>query len=294
MEAVDEPIRMAFQRLLAEMDELWGKVESGYFSPEGGSTLALDDEVALPLHFSSAPRWAIMSAIDHLKAIGFMLRNGNLPMVASATLIRTAIETSARAIYLLEPNDRRTRLRRFLADELHQEGHARRAIESFGGEEPTRSTESFVDDVLARWPELGSRADLRRAPIGDTVSLAQTAIESHVQRSRGPNIVAGWWNLMSGLTHGYRWAWQMALDVRQTSYDAASDLVGAEVSFEGERVLAGMRVALDAIHTAVRLYGLRAREFTRLREDTDLIAGLRRKAAGPMEEDRDEPASTAV
>jgi len=49
---------------------------------------------------------------------------------------------------------------------------------------------------------------------------------------------------------------------------------GVMLTFGSPRIVSGLRVALDVIETGVHIYGTRARKFTRLPEDAELLAQL--------------------
>jgi hypothetical protein len=264
-----------FAHLLARIDALDARVNSDYFKPEPNSTLDLDDAAVHPMHFSVAPRWCLMSAIDHVRTIGQLIRSTTMPMVSTASLLRSAIETGSAAIHFLAPDSRVERIRRFFDEERAQISEASTVVGLFGGELDGQRATSFLKAAVDNYPAAGPYESLRtRISTVRRIADAEAEVERVMQRGRTPGILEGWWRLLSGITHGRRYAWQLALSVVEKGYDEATDVVDADVAFDSPRIVSGLRVALDVIETGVHIYGTRARKFTRLPEDAELLAQL--------------------
>lgn len=265
-----------FTPLLNRVDELHEKVTGDFFKPEPNSSLDMDDVAVRPLHFSSVPRWCLISAIDHVRTVGqLIIRSPRMPMVATASLMRSAIETGSAAIFFLSPEGRQDRLRRYFDEERAQQSEAADVIGLFGGSFDLQAAEALLRRAVDNFPLTGPYGSLRtRVSIAARIREAEPVVERFAQRGRAVGVIEGWWRLLSGITHGRRYAWQLALSRIENSYDEESEVVDADVAFDSPRVVAGMSVALDVIESGVHLYGVRARKFTRVQEDDEFLATL--------------------
>lgn len=264
--------------LLAEIDQLATRDANGYFDPEIGSALYLDDVAVYPLKVSAPARISILASIDLLMTIRDIARAGTIPMVGMAPLLRAALETACVAIYLLDP-DRRTRVTRALCEEyVDIEDHENAIADLQPAESVNRAGhEEFIRRAIGSvphgptWEEVvGARKSITRK-----IEVAEPAIERMSQGGRGAHTVRGYWRVFSGLTHGRQYAARMVLDREELGYDDQTGTVTAQLTFSSLALVGTLRVVLDAVQTAIKLYGQLGRQFTRTPEDTIFEATLR-------------------
>jgi len=129
------------------------------------------------------------------------------------TLLRSAIEASATAVWLLAPNERKARATRALRLNFADIVDGARAAKTFGLALPT-SALAQQRHMLA----VGKQAGIQPAAIKkwvkttEIVKAADAAIDDKYTR------VHGGWQVCSGLAHGKRWPQLMFLDRPNTQF----------------------------------------------------------------------------
>lgn len=88
-------------------------------SSRSGSELDVDDQVTNPIQLSHLVTYCQLVAIDNLRAVREILNpdGGDVvtfPIVALYPLLRSVMESSSLALWILEPEDQRTRVQRLL------------------------------------------------------------------------------------------------------------------------------------------------------------------------------------
>lgn len=270
--------RQFLMQILERVDTLAQLSDEGYFDVESESSLGLDDQVLRPLRMSSSAQMGIVSALDHLRTVAIVVRAGSLPYVALFSLLRSAIETSSVAIYLLEMDSRVVRAQRLLAAE-YQEIRDRENSQSSLGQPPIdrEAAEKLLQAALRGYPAAWSWVDVTksRTSITTKVTAASAQVEGFKRAGRNATAIAGLWQLFSGVTHARSYAVQTVLDREEVGFDPETGVVDIHFT-TGVRSLTGsLLITLDVVETAIHMYGKRAREFTNQPEDTDLIRELR-------------------
>lgn len=264
--------------LLEEVDRLAELSDKGYFDVEHDSSLDLDNRVLRPLRMSSAAQMGIISAIDHLRTVGIVVRAGSMPYVALFSLLRSAIETSSVAIYLLEDDARVVRARRLLVAE-YQEIADRVNSQANVGEPPIDRgpPEALVKRALDGFPAAGSWQDVTktRTTITAKVQAASAQVEALKNAGRPVTAVLGMWQLFSGVTHARGYAVQTVLDREELEYNPETGVVDVLFTTGARSLVGSLRITLDVVSTAVHFYGKRARSYTRQLEDTELAQLLK-------------------
>lgn len=266
--------------LLSKIDELASLDDRGYFELEPTSTLAVDDAAIYPLKVSSAPRLALISAIDHLQTVATLVRSGTLPMVTLVTILRSAIETGCAATYYLAPPDRVTRVTRAIQDYATQISDRTKAMSDFGHpltQEDVDAARALGQRAVSFYTDAGDFSALsRRGPtITDKITAASPIVEAHTRRDRTDFQIRGLWRAFSGMTHGREYAAQIILDREELGYDDETGTVTVNMTFGAQSLAGTLAVVLDVIRTAVWLYGTRSSEFTNHLEDVELAVRLR-------------------
>ncbi|SKB02744.1 hypothetical protein SAMN06295879_3576 [Agreia bicolorata] len=161
MESPDE--KHEAEGLLVELckriDELASLSDRGFFETEAGSSLALDNAAIHPLSVTAASSAAILSAIDHLNTIAIVVRAGTMPWVSLFTLLRSVIETSSVAVYVLQSESRSERILRVLRGQFAEIKDRVNSQKNLG--EPDVDAEAEADKdlirrALAGYPDAGS------------------------------------------------------------------------------------------------------------------------------------------
>lgn len=265
--------------LLGRIDEFAQLDNHAYFERDPMSSLAVDDAAIYPLQVSSPSHIAILSSIDHLMTVATIVRGGTLPMVALVSLLRSALETACVAIYFLAPDDRATRVLRILRDAYFQIADHEAMNADIAPDAPfdRDAEEDLVRRALAGFPNAGTWQDVSggRASITKKVELACPAIEAFHPRRRAEFQVRGMWRGFSGMTHGRKYAALAILDREELAYDEETGVVTTRMTFGARSLVGTLNVVLDAVDTAIHLYGVRARGYRSQPEDTELATRLR-------------------
>lgn len=198
--------------------------------PTPGSRLARDDDATTPFDLSHAFTHSLRGATDHLLSLRDLLTalRANSPF----TLLRSAIENAAEALWLVAPDDRRERITRRLrianADAKDQaEVMARIRGESLA--------DAWLAEKKARLAALAATAGLPTGePLGAPASwrsIVNAADECLVASGRTRNVDARLvWNAGSGFAHARLWATLELLE-RGAQVDLARpDAVRVELS----------------------------------------------------------------
>jgi hypothetical protein len=264
--------------MLAEIDRLVELSNQGYFKVDDDSSLGLDNRVLRPLTLSSSAQMGIVSAIDHLRTVAIIVRAGSLPYVALFSLLRSAIETSSVAIYLLEHDARAVRARRLLVAE-YQEIADRVNSQANMGEPPVDrpAAEALIRRSLAGFPAAGSWADVTKTttPITTKVKAASALVEAFKQAGRPATAIVGMWQVFSGATHARGYAIQTVLERTEVGYDPETGIVDVLFTTGARSLLGSLKITVDVVETALHLYGKRARSITNQLEDTELSQQLK-------------------
>jgi len=260
--------------LLARISDFEERDRTGYFNVEARSALAIDDLWAYPLRMSGSASLAINAAIDHLRTIRLLIEAQSLPWIAIFTLMRSAIETAAIAIWLLQEDDRDARLWRLLQLEWGEIADVQKLMANLGRElSPSRERrEELVLRPLARRPSIGSEADLRRRgpSITEKIGLAQVTVNSCIPREGRPDrMVLALWQGMSGLTHGRSYAAQLLLDREELGYEPDTGAVDVRFTTGVRSLVGALRVAIDVVDVALRLFGARKVAWTSTAADLE-------------------------
>lgn len=182
-------------------------------APPEGSSLRGDDRATDPYQMSHAVHMALLSAVDHVDAVGTMVaRAGVLHSHAPFTLLRAAIENAAVAVWLLEPAARSERVLRrlrlqwadFVDGDQASGGNAddlRKNKERLQGLGRTRGLSADeVASIAARTVGYGSIVEL--AGNANPYMTAEIALLC--------------WRACSGIAHAKPWAMLAILDTEET------------------------------------------------------------------------------
>jgi len=229
---------------------------TGYWTPQPASDLTGDDAVTAPYQLSHLAISALGTAAETLHTGREMIAERHQVGYSHTpfTLLRSAIEASATAIWLLTPTERKTRATRALRLNFADIVDGARAAKTFDLALPTPAAAQH-HHLLA----VGKRAGIPPAAIKkwvkttDIVRAADAAIGDRHTR------VYGGWQVCSGLAHGKRWPQLMFLD--RTILNSDPDTGVATITFTADfpRYMWVLNIAVVLSQHARDLYLHRAR-----------------------------------
>jgi hypothetical protein len=172
--------------------------------PHPDSQYSEDDAAAYPFLISAAVRQALGHSIDHLRTLDAVVRDAKvLPLSASFSLLRGALENAATVVWLLNPAAREERVRRRLQLQRADLIDAERMV-GLGFPTSGPTFEAFRARMLEVGKPFGLlAADFMGRPPGFG-AIVRTAGEAVA--GLGGDLAEGAWCLCSGLSHGRSWA----------------------------------------------------------------------------------------
>jgi hypothetical protein len=168
--------------------------------PPPGSPLRADDDLAHPYDLSHAAWLSLTHAVDHLGCLNTLLADAHVVhLFAPYSLVRSALENSSAAVWMLHPPNRIKRLTRrlrFATADIHNGEEAKRLTGSQG----PRSEKERINEVRDIARRAGVDADIAVSHVGysEIVRAAGSALDSEAA-------VRFSWKLCSGVTHGDLW-----------------------------------------------------------------------------------------
>jgi hypothetical protein len=227
------------------LDE-WGARGPESTKVQAGSDLDADDQATDPVHLSHAAMSAMSHGHDHLHCLRtLMVEAESLHIYAPFSLLRSALENYATALWLLQPDDHATRVRRRLqvAAADARRGEEVRAMLSAP---VTRPLEQRLGQFADRAEAVGVPRD---TVLGKTPSFERIIREAASSTVFQPETLLVLWKTASGVTHGQMWATLGALS-RKVTREAEGAVVHVELSAPEE--------SLILMYQAVMLLGRRA------------------------------------
>ncbi|REE62141.1 hypothetical protein BX257_4754 [Streptomyces sp. 3212.3] len=181
---------------------------SAAWDVQPGSPLARDDAKTNPYQVSHLAWQALTVASDHLHCLRRSLvgdQQGNeitvtMHTYAQSTLLRGAFENSARAVWLLAPGKRLTRIQRRLALQMDNNKHSDR-MHNLLGQTPNRTTAERAKQITDLAVAAGiAPSDVKKELVFVYKKMVQTAGE-HVP-GIGTDQAEAVWSMCSALAHG--------------------------------------------------------------------------------------------
>lgn len=222
-----------------------------------GSSLAGDDSASDPYQISHAVRGQIGVAVDNMHAAVNLLTEANVmhPM-APFSMIRTALETSANATWILQPKARSDRVLRRLRLAF-ADARDRDQAEADAGLTPNRP----IADHIARLQAIGRQSGcdvgkIAATPPSATKILTDADADATMARDRSYLFT---WRVSSGMAHGRDWAHMSLLTMEELEATRADERVGTFRLTAGvDRFAWVLGAALDLTQHAGRTYQTRA------------------------------------
>lgn len=246
-EAVDDAGRRTTSRLLRLLGPIEDKRTNAGYTIHPHSSLALDHERMPGLQVGHSVDRALHHSLDCLWGLDQLLKKTGPQHYAPYLLIRGALESAATAVWLLNPDERTTRLQRRVAIEVDNTKEASKAIAAAGRDDDLDSWESGMNALLdeagltlknCQWKGYGAVVrEIDDAP--KTVKSTELA-----------------WRACSGMSHGKFWSFQMfaAESNRREASDGAFQADFAP-SYHGLAIV--LDVVVRTVHRADSLYDQR-------------------------------------
>jgi hypothetical protein len=234
---------------------------SGPWRVEAGSDLAGDDDASHPYQVSGAARAAIAAAVSHAGCLrdSIFLWTGpdrvtaRLHPYGQLALVRGALENASRAVWLLAPDDRATRVLRRLQQEYAEARELRGTLEIIGSP-PEWTMPARLQELAVLARAAGADPGLIRSGFGyrEITRVAGAQVPS------APQVAEVIWKACSAIAHG---------DMRGTAAYLPGETVGqAAPGVALNRVTANVLLtvtgAMNALATtriALDLHARRAR-----------------------------------
>jgi hypothetical protein len=240
----------------------WVKLISQFpLEVEPHSPLAGDDQKLPTLQVSHAAWNGIVHSVDHLHSLRLLLdRTGVLTLYAPFTLVRSAMDNAATAVWLLAPSKRSERLRRRLKlarREVREAGEAYRLFEELGEADTLKGRRTPQE----RLDQIRTLADQLKLPVDDI--LGNLGYEKIIRAAGeaidlGGDLSALEWRLCSGFTHGQYWASFSLLD-RQVFATQAPGVLNVRLTNDIEKVMLLLQFPFILTLRALQLYEQRRR-----------------------------------
>lgn len=210
--------------------------------PQPKSSLAGDDKATDPYHLSHVVGMSLGVALDQLKALeNLIITARSVHPYGTFSLIRSAIENAATALWLLSPASRQERVTRrlqLLQQDAYNQNKAHQAM-------PKVPVTLSLEDRLKKIRDVADRQG-----IGKLARFKVTDVVREVGNIRGFSI-EGAWQITSGITHGQQWAILNLLS--RDSDEDAEGVFDALVSAGLTQVVWGVECARLPIQEAQRL-----------------------------------------
>lgn len=211
-----------------------------------GSALAADDEALAPFHTSHLIGHALSLSLDALRSTRMLLTDSSTgglqyPMAAHYSMLRTALESAAQAVWLLAPADAEARRRRSLIcrwSEVNYDDAAAVAALADDPDDTTAEHRTKVKNLKRNRHEIRARKKQLRevsATAGFPDSLFQQSYpgtgplirEAASATGVKGSLARGTWQLVSGLTHPSASRSLMLSTVERLDDDGVSPVVSA-------------------------------------------------------------------
>jgi len=245
--------------VLGDVVQWESRIGSAQAAPQNGSDLAADDASLHPYQVSHAAWAAISAAVSHLGVLRDSLFTQTAPARVTtrvhthgqAALVRCALETASRAVWLLEPEDRQVRLLRRLQQEWDESREIEEVRRVMG--EPAKSKA----DRFERLSPLAQQAGV------DPAAITERAVYTTIVRAAGryldidPAVTVVIWKACSSLAHGdYRG--QFAYLTKEILGEASPGVAQVQVTGNVLLLNAGVYAAVGMTRTAFDLYAKRS------------------------------------
>lgn len=243
---------------------------------DSGSSLYLDARHLGPYRGGGLHRSALSSSFDALRTVRLILDTQDriIPMTGLYPLLRSGLENAALATYLLAPDERDERLLRAwreIAGEVRLQHKFRAQFDRSAADVTRTRWWRELDQMMLTRPNIPRPSKpLQPEPITSMMSAADihvTADPAAAHLEHAMPLLAIW-QLLSGLAHGRHWAAFAALAQSDPIPTADESIVTVQMTTRPSVVAMALLRAVMTLEAATRLYGRRAKRWTRQPEDS--------------------------
>jgi len=219
--------------LIGVFDETVNLYSSLFESKSSNSELAIDDQALKPYLMTTEVQWALSSCIDHLGTVRNLVVSDCIPNVAAFTLIRSALEQGALAIWCLDPDDAKERRRRIF---LQSARSAKLADDALADLQPAAhpSFESKLEKINTLARVIGvepiKQNECSAAKIKSRITEIGAIMRSLGLGSEEVNLISTAWQVTSGIAHANTFAGLMLLNRSAVVTYAETESVGLKMS----------------------------------------------------------------
>lgn len=205
---------------LAEQAKTFEEITAHHDLAAPGSDLAADDKASAPFQTSHLVAHCLSVTSDHYRAVRTLLASDDpayavkLSMVAHYPLLRSAVESSAMALWLLRPEDPRDRLIRLLRARWAEFQYERDIYMAMSEEDPDDDKEELrrkqkvrrdnAPKHSARMKSLravAQRSAVERAEFEQFPRMGPLVRDAALATKLRPSSAASVWQLLSSVTH---------------------------------------------------------------------------------------------
>ncbi len=212
------------------------------------------DERTQPHNLSNATWHSLIHAVDHLNCLNTLLKDaGMIHVFAPYSLVRSALENSSAAVWMLQParrTERVARALRFATTDIRNGEEAKRMTGTTG----PRSEQDRISQV---------RAIAKRSGVEETEALRKVGyweIVKFASSTLGPedDLALFCWKLCSGITHGDSWTTWGAAE-RGELPGASAELGAFQIAADVKMLMYVTTFAIHMTKLGWRLYDQRSR-----------------------------------
>lgn len=244
---------------------------------EDRSSLKLDERYLDKWRAGTLHASALGTAADALNTTQMILEpvangTGRLPMTGLYPVLRAAIESAALAIYLLEPSDRDERLRRSFQIAAEDAKYQGTFFTNTGkvGNTTYADAKAKIRELIATRPSIEASQpfvfkDVKYSVLVENADAVMTA-DPALASSRTTTLIA-WWQLLSGLSHGKSWSLLAILERSAAIEDPDNQTAHVRMTSSAAGIALILHVAVEALETALRLFGQRSKATWNQHED---------------------------
>jgi len=251
-------VRLLIDNALPKVRAWRGRHSEPATAPAVGSDLHLDDQLSSTYSVTQGAYYALFMATDNLEGVSKAILHRDSAGAytvtttphAPFTLMRAVVEGAATAVWLTSPDDTRVRIARRLQLALSDAQHEDTAAKNFG----SRDTAKFKK-VHARVVDVAKVNRLPHFPKNGRLSTK--TIISEAAPLFAVRHLLGYWNVLSGASHGDWWVSSVLLE-RTILSDLPGDLRAVSITAPADRTVTLFLLATAFLEEAWAMYDQRA------------------------------------
>ena len=235
-------------------------------SPKANSQMAFDNAATNPTELGHLVTYCQNMAIDNLRSLRLLLIPSDnqgvfLPQSAMYPLIRTVIESSAQALWLLEAEESRERITRTLRARRSEIKYEYELVMMMNGEDSgdsleVRKSKARAHQLVARnkklWHDDLKKIAGRNSIKPEEFEMGMPGYGSIIQEAARttpmlPELARATWQHVSGFTH--------PSSTRGIGFSRVEELVGSTAELRKTRMTADPRTVNAGLTTGLMFYG---------------------------------------